>query len=37
MLGSVAVTELACAVSVTKTSINNDKRWLRRVDVEKGR
>lgn len=37
MLGSVAVTELACAVSVTKTSIDNDKRWLRRVDVEKGR
>jgi adenosylmethionine-8-amino-7-oxononanoate aminotransferase len=37
MLGSVAVIELACAVSVTKMSINNDKRWLRQVDVEKGR
>lgn len=34
MLGSV---ELAGAVSVTKMSINNDKRWLRRVDVKKGR
>lgn len=34
MLGSV---ELAGAVSVTMMSINNNKRWLRRVDVKKGR